>query len=689
MVQKLVLPDNYEVYCFDYFDTVACRNVEPEYVKKLWCKEMTGFFCTEINAERMYEYRHAFEAELCRMNQRHGKDLEFQYQELAEKMYRVIFPEREDLNMAGEQPYADGMFDEVHMRPTLAEFVKKAEDIELNIECRVQKLCEDVLCEMIRLKSLGKTILCISDFYASAGFFEKMFAYHNIEGLFDGVYISSEYLRTKHSGRLYGHVLREYGGRPERFLMIGDNPYSDKKMAADWGIAGYLLDRSRQKEYYRRFQARHAGRGYLKTCLNQIYKGCSRPDYEDITFSLYGFIHKLYAVLQQRNIKDVFFLSREGQFLKKLFDVYQKRRIRRKELMIQSHYLVVSRKSTYMASLKPIQEEQFEIIFRQYADISIYDFLSSLGFALDVQKEIGRRIGADIYEKRTDLKQTDVYAAMMADPCFLEQYESRRIQQKENFAEYLDSYGIDFKKDGLCLVDVGWKGTIQDNIFTFFEERIDVLGLYIGLVNNGKIHAKNKKEGLLFTNIPKPSRYFYVYDENRSIFEVILAASHGSADSYQKTEHGIAAETLWKDKEKKLFQKMAAPMQDHIFQCFKRIDAVLVRHCFEERELMHAAAGYHARMVFLPTRQQMELFYRIYHYENFGVFEFTVFEKAGKVSCMERCKNIARILKYRRAFFQSGYWGVTALKNAGLEYLARPYGWYMYVKYYWNIFKYS
>ena len=75
MGQKLTLPDTYEIYCFDYFDTVACRNVEPEYVKKLWCRELKDFFCTQISAGRLYEYRRAFEADLCRMNQRRKKQL--------------------------------------------------------------------------------------------------------------------------------------------------------------------------------------------------------------------------------------------------------------------------------------------------------------------------------------------------------------------------------------------------------------------------------------------------------------------------------------------------------------------------------------------------------------------------------------------------------------------------------------
>ena len=46
--------------------------------------------------------------------------------------------------------------------------------------------------------------------------------------------------------------------------------------------------------------------------------------------------------------------------------------------------------------------EKFEIIFRQYINISLYDFLSSLGFEESVQKEIGNQLSCDLKEKKED-----------------------------------------------------------------------------------------------------------------------------------------------------------------------------------------------------------------------------------------------------------------------------------------------
>lgn len=660
MCKEAVLPDNYDIYCFDYFDTIVSRTVEPEYVKKLWCRQVKDDFGLTISLEELYGHRRRLEEELCRENEANGKDLEFQYRQLAARMYALF---AKDIEVTEEK------------------FAIKLEQAELDIECRVQRTCSDVTAEMARLKSLGKTIICVSDFYASKDFMKRLLAWHGLEALCDEVYVSGEVLLTKRSGRLYEFLLQQYAALPGQYMMTGDHPYSDFEMPGQKGMGAYLLDRDRQKNDYRQFLAAHEQKNYVGRHLSSLYHACRRDQFEDFAFSLYCFTDQLYAALRKNRIQDVFFLSREGEFLKRMFDAYQSARTGN-SMNIRTHYLMVSRKSTLMASLKPIKEENFEMIFRQYVNISLYDFLSSLGFPIELQQEIASRLHVELYQKQTGLPHSSLYQKLLSDHCFLQNYETLRMEQKQNFAQYLDDFQIDFHKDGMCLVDVGWKGTIQDNIFQFFEGSVKMHGMYVGLVSTGKVHPGNVKTGLLFSCIPKPSRYFYVYDENKSLFEVLLGASHGSADHYQKTNQGIQVATVQKEEEKQLFETVIAPMQERMFQCFLNIDQVLNVHCYERSELERFTGWVHAKMVFFPVKEQTQLFYGICHYENFGIFEFTKFKRQDKVPLLQKGKNAVRMFRQRRAFFQSGYWGVIALKDAGLGIFMMPYGCYMYWKYY-------
>lgn len=661
MNEMVILADNCDAYCFDYYDTIVYRTVEPEYVKKLWSRDVAAFFPVTMNVGDIYALRNSLEAELCADNEKKGFDAEFRYAELLGAIYDKLFT-----NQSVEREY----------------FLEVAEEIELSIESRVQKLCLDTLEEIRRLKKAGKQIICVSDFYTSADFLDKLLSYHGIRQLFDEIFVSSEVLLTKRSGRLYDKVLQKLNLEAGKVMMIGDNQWSDYEAALKKGIQAYLLNRSEKKAEYQNFLSCHSSSRYLERELGAIYRSCNRDKYEDLAFSLYYFIDKLYGRLRKDNRKDVFFLSREGEFLKKIFDFYQNRRAVNGIPPIRTHYLMVSRKATFIASLKPLEEENFEMIFRQYVNISLYDFLSSLGFEEDIQKQLGERLHVDIHEKQTDFPRTELYGAMVRDAFFREKYESLRQEQKQNFCTYLKSFGVDFDKDGMCLVDVGWKGTIQDNMLMFFGEKVDILGLYLGLVAPGKQHPLNRKEGLLFTNIPYPQKNFYVYDENKSVFEVMLGASHGSADHYVATGNGIKVATAEKAEERELYQNLISPMQKNIFDCIEKIDDVLLNHSFDKAELEKIVTGIHAKLVFLPRKDQIELFYHIYHYENFGVFEFTKFKTRDCICFSDRIRSFKRIFTERRRFFQSSFWGVVALKDAGLGILIRPYGWYMYNKCY-------
>ncbi|MCW5205272.1 hypothetical protein VU02_05080, partial [Desulfobulbus sp. N2] len=99
------------------------------------------------------------------------------------------------------------------------------------------------------------------------------------------------------------------------------------------------------------------------------------------------------------------------------------------------------------------------------------------------------------------------------------------------FLTYLDSLGIAYEQEGLTIVDVGWKGSIQENIYNILEGRIDMQGFYAGFLIAAEALENNRRQGILFDNT-RPLPHFNVYNNNRSLFEMMLGASHGSADGY-------------------------------------------------------------------------------------------------------------------------------------------------------------
>lgn len=643
-----------DVICFDVFDTLVSRKVQPEYTKKIWARQISRIFSISDSRE-LYQQRFDIEAALCRENSNAGYDLEFRYRDMTDRLYEIY----------GEQSEV-----------TAEEFYRICRSQELNIEKRVQIPCADTAELMKEKKKEGCRVICISDFYADKEYLREMLG-EEITQYVDEIYVSCECLLTKRTGRLYDYVLEREDAKPENMLMVGDNYTSDYENAIKHGMQARHLDRKKASEFYDAFDGNVKSVAEL---LKPIYKNIDRNQYEDMAFVLYHFTEKLYARLVKKGVRDVFFLSREGQFLKKIFDYYQEAQIPQRHDRIKTHYLMVSRKATLMASLKPIEEEQFMMIFRQYIHISLYDFLSSLGFALTEMERIAEELHTGLKDKVENLPGSEVFARLKANKTFLDIYEKRRVEQKSNFLEYMQSFGADID-NGIYLVDVGWKGTIQDNIYNYFGGTKKIYGLYLGLVAPGIEAENNVKEGLIFSCIPKTTRFFNVYNENKSIFEVILGATHGSADSYYKEDGVVKVATAQQKEEKELYDNLISPCQDGIYRVFCEIQESLANVFYECEEYTEAFADIHARLVFKPTKDQMNIFYKIYHFENFGIFEFTRFKTKEKVAFTERIKNLGRLLKYRRQFLNRSFWGVIALTDAGLSFLVKPYGMYMYNKF--------
>lgn len=407
--------------------------------------------------------------------------------------------------------------------------------------------------------------------------------------------------------------------------------------------------------------------------LYKKYKNCG---FSSLAFTLYFFIEKLYKKLVENEINDVFFLSREGQFLKKLFDEYQLTTHLQKK--INTHYLIVSRRSTTMPSLKKIEEEDFDIIFRQYFNISIYDFLSSIGFEEREIRRIGESLEADVYLRLEDFKHQYIYRKLRKNGLFKTLYEDKRLQQKKNFQKYLDSFGVDYTKE-LCIVDVGWKGTIQDNIFEFLGEEKKVIGYYLGINGHGIIDPNNNKEGILFyTDWNKFTPYYFVFSDSTSIYEVMLGASHGSAYSYQERDGVVVPVTKEEKKEMELYHNTIVHEQDNMMSIFKKIEEICIKGTAVAESLW---ARIHAELIFKPSKEQILSFHKMYHYENFGVFGFTAFDKE-KITLGKRMLALKKLLRRPGTYLKSGFWTPVTLYADGLWPLIKPYGEFAYRIYY-------
>jgi hypothetical protein len=215
-------------------------------------------------------------------------------------------------------------------------------------------------------------------------------------------------------------------------------------------------------------------------------------------------------------------------------------------------------------------------------------------------------------------------------------------------------------------------------------------GYYAGFLAAAVKQPNNSKQGLLFDNT-KPLPYFNVYNNNRSLFEMMLGASHGSADGYFmaeefasqpddhhreiyqriETENGeLLIAALDMPEERALFEEKIRPLQEQMLAEAARLNTACLCSACASPDLEWFARR-HARMVFLPSSKEIDFFEGLYHLENFGVFEYTDFRSRSRLSLKQRWQNFIT-MRRNPAMLETGIWPPIILRRLGL-------GWYQHL----------
>lgn len=605
-VEGLILKTNCQVAIFDVFDTIVHRKIHPEDIKKISCDRLLKYYNIKKKGyKELYEIRAEIESQLCHQNQLNGFDQEFRYKDLAKSLYNYLC-ERADLNH------------------TFSEFVELLTEIEFTTEINNQFVDDCILNTITSLLAKDIDVLICSDIYYSKDFIQQMLSHHGLEINAENIFVSSEFLVTKRSGKLFNYIAKKYNLKT--CVMIGDNHESDYTRSIEKGLSAIHIDRSWIHALYKLHQKEFL-ESKFENRLQKIFHLHKNVLFKEFAFTSFYFIHLLYLELKQKKIKDAFFLAREGRVLKEMFDLYQDYCAKGARIKIKSHYLKVSRRATFLPSLKKLQEEKFFNLFRQYRRISTEEFLLSIGFTASEIDIITVELSINKQKRESDFPTSASYIKLLLSDNFLATYEHKRKSQKENFKKYIHSFGGGLENK-IALVDVGWKGTIQDNIYKALDETTAIAGFYIGLVvNPDNTNTANTKKGLLFS-AEKIEHCSSIFDENRSFFEVFFAANHGSAVSYNlQGNDTVSVETEDFSPEIHFFKSKIFPLIQSILPIFKDICQEFNGVCIDDFDLLQLAAKKHARMFLFPTEAEVSWFTNLYHVENFGIFERSEFNK--------------------------------------------------------------
>ena len=87
-----------------------------------------------------------------------------------------------------------------------------------------------------------------------------------------------------------------------------------------------------------------------------------------------------------------------------------------------------------------------------------------------------------------------------------------------------------------------------------------------------------------------------------------------------------------------------------MFIIYNEIEKTLINNYYDNKKIEKIINRIHYKMVFKPSEKQLTFFNKVYHYENFGVFEFSKFNLKKELNLSFYIKENAKYVLKRKSF---------------------------------------
>lgn len=459
--------------------------------------------------------------------------------------------------------------------------------------------------------------LILSDFYMPGTALEALLDHVGLDAI-DKVYSSSDHMATKRAGALYDLVLAAEGLDCRDVLHMGDRFSADVAAARNRGIAAFHYyspsHQPRLEKLDRDFWSHVTGDASAHaTAIAEAlgHEDGADPELEMLSVAATGFVLHVMEEALRRKVDKVFFFTREGDFFRRIYEVLAARDVFELGTYPQPVVIEVSRRATFAASMDDFTIDELMRLWSQYSAQSVAALATTLNVDLEQWSGVAARLGLDVDEK-VELPWRDPrFVAFVRNPKVARVARAAILEQRGALLEYLEAAGYEPRADlQRVIVDIGWRGTIQDNLARISSGRLH--GCYFGLEHYLNPQAANV------------SKSGYVFDANRRYplrvsevagLEFLFNAPGGSTTGYRE---GVALREIVPEEEGVVTGPVAA-MQERLLAATATIGDYVRRHGIVSSDLVSFAREVVADFAQTPPVEVAEAFFRLSHNESFGV----------------------------------------------------------------------
>ncbi len=441
--------------------------------------------------------------------------------------------------------------------------------VEAEVEQEQRVVYPDRRCLRLLQHHEADRMIGLSDFYLGEHHLHRIIE-SACGGLpFERVFVSADCLVNKMRGRLFAHAQREMIAEPRYHTHIGDNEWSDVKSPKRFGVRAihYLnpdeeLIRARHRS---RYEARRKG-DFVPTgqvLTRELREGCEPPaDLDPMQRELYEigvsaapvYVALALAAMQEAHALGcpaVHYCTREGEFFKRIHEAIAP--IQPFGLPApRAELLEVSRVVTFMPSLREVSTREMMRVWNLYSVQSIGQLLRTLDVNPLPFEPLLARHGIDPEPVIKYPWKDRRVQQLFADPLFARLIEQQRDRRRVTALEYLHSKG--FGNEHAVMVDVGWRGTIQDNLAHLLPET-HIAGWYLGLVKFLNDQPPNTDKHAVGPDARLDPELLMQIIYNVSPLEMIANTDSWSVKHYERGSDGSIVATRIHDKD-----------EDHVWQ---------------------------------------------------------------------------------------------------------------------------
>lgn len=478
--------EKYDVVSFDIFDTLLKRNVNEsidvfKYIEEKYDK--IGFFEDRIVAEKNARIK------------KNGREVSLK-------------------EIYDELPY---------------DFSK--EELEAEAELLI---VNDWILPVLKKALQSKIVIITSDMYLPENFIIDILKREGIEG-YRKLYLSSSISKTKQSGELFDFIIDEIG-IDKRIIHIGDSYKSDYEIPKKKGIDSIYIPTNIKKNTFR-LKETGIGSNIINSFLNNTspinQSDYYRFGYEKLGMFLWGYSKWLHKSIKSANICNVYFFSRDGLLMKKVFDTLYDD--------VNTHYLEVSRRSLRVPILW--MNHDLEHVINMISPsklVSLVTIFDGVGLNINNYVELIEKYGFNLdttFDRNEILKDKNLNALYSELDKDIDKISK---QEYELLVKYIKQNKL---SGNFAVVDIGWSGGMQRYLIELLNKlgiESNVIGFYIGVADyykrNTEVIPSLDLNGYLFDFLHDKN----AIDKRRAfvgLFETLFLEQGGTVKNY-KYENG-------------------------------------------------------------------------------------------------------------------------------------------------------